>query len=89
MIIWPSQAPATIPMHHADQRDDQRPFQVVPPDLAVAVAERLERGELRPLQRQRARQRDVENEGGDAQEDQRKDEAERLELRQLVFERPV
>jgi hypothetical protein len=77
------------PDHHAHQRDAQCPFQVVPPDLTVAVAERLERRELRPLQRQGAGQRDVEDEGGHAQEDQRQDEAERLELRQLVLERPM
>jgi hypothetical protein len=61
----------------------------MPADRRVAVAERLERGDLRALQRQRPGQRHVEDERGDQQEDQRQQEAEALELRELVLHRPV
>ena len=57
------------PITTPDRADDQRPLQVVPADRRVAVAERLERGNLRPLQRQRARERDVQDERGDQQKD--------------------
>ena len=51
---------------HPHAGDQQRPFHVVPAERRVCVAERLERRNLRPLQRQRARQRDVEDERRDA-----------------------
>ena len=41
------------------------------------------------LQRQGAREGDVEDEGRHAQEDERQDEAQGLQLRQLVLQRPV
>ena len=60
--------------------DHERPLDVVPGQLPIRVSERLERGDLRALQRQRARQRDVQDEGRDAEEDGGRDEAEGLEL---------
>ena len=81
------------PEDHAEEdtghADCERELEIVPADRAVAVTQRLERGDLRPLQRQRARQRDVQDEGGDGHEDQRQHEAERLELRHLVGHHPV
>ena len=84
----PSQAPAATPASAPIAAIDERPLDVVPGQLPIRVAERLERGDLRALQRQRARQRDVQDEGRDAKEDERRDEAEGLELPQLVVERP-
>ena len=59
-----------------------------PADGAVVVAERLERGNRGSLQRERPRERHVEDESGQ-QKDQRQQDAEILELRELVLERPV
>ena len=67
----------------------KRPFHVVPRQRRVGVAERLERRDLRALQRERARQGDVEDERRHAQEDERQHEPERLQLGQLVLEGPV
>ena len=69
--------------------DGEAPLQVMPADGHVAVAEGFERGDLRPLKRQRSRQRDVENERGDEQEDRRQQDPETLKLRQLVLHRPM
>jgi hypothetical protein len=69
--------------------DDQRPLDVVPRDGRVAVAERLERRDLAALECQGPRQRDVENEGPDDQEDRRQQPAEALQLLQLVADEPV
>ena len=84
----PSHAPAATPATAPARGDDERPLDVVPGDLAVRVAQRLERGDLWSLQRQGARERDMQHECGDAEEDRPAPEAEHLELDELVFERP-
>ena len=66
---------------YADGPDGEAPLQVVPADARVVVAERLQRRDLRPLQRERARQRHVEDERRDDQEDEREQEPEALQLR--------
>ena len=77
------------PDHHAQRADDECPLQVVPPDRQVAVSKCLQRGDLGPLQRQRTRERDIQDEGRDQEEDERQHEAEALKLGQLVLDRPV
>src|SRR5579864_1980413 len=68
--------------------DHERPFDVMPGQLPIRVPERFERRDLSSLQGQRARQRDVQDEGRDAKEDGWRDEAEGLELSELVVEHP-
>jgi hypothetical protein len=77
------------PDDRADQAYRQRPFEIVPGDRRVVVAKGLQRRNLRALQCERAGQRHVEDEGRDRHEDERQQEAERLQLRQLVLHRPV
>src|SRR5688500_13143978 len=60
----------------------------MPGQLTGRVAERLQRGDLRALEGQRPRQRDVQDEGRDGEEDGRRDDAEGLELPQLIVEHP-
>jgi hypothetical protein len=66
----------------------ESPFDVVPPDGAVRITECLQRGDLRPLQRERASERHVQHERRDSEEDARDQQSECLQLRQLVVERP-
>jgi hypothetical protein len=75
--------------HYSHQSNRERPLEIVPADRPVVVAKRFERCDLRPLQRERAGQRDVEDEGRHHHENQWQHEPERLQLRQLVLHRPV
>ena len=88
-MIVPRTAPRGDADRHADGANPEGPFQVVPADGDVVVAQGLQRRDLRSLQRQRARQGNVQDEGGDDQEDQREHEAEALKLCQLVLDRPM
>ena len=53
----------------ADARDRQHDLEVVGSDRERAVAQRLQEPDLLPLERDRAGQRDVDEEGRDRQED--------------------
>ena len=93
LVVQPNHARAEPGAgHDAGQRarsgDHERPLDVVPGQLTIRVSERFERSDLRALQRQRARQRDVQDKGRDAEEDGWRDEAEGLELSELVVEHP-
>ncbi len=74
---------------HTPRADEERPLHVVPAECRVAVPERLEGGDLRALQRERARERHVQDERRHHQEDERQQQADALELRELVLEHPV
>ena len=85
----PSHAPSATPTTAPASADDQAQLHVVPADLAVRVAERLERGDLLALHRHDAREDHVQEERRDGEEDDRQDEPDALQLRQLVVEIPV
>src|SRR5215472_2963788 len=61
----------------------------MPRELAIRIAQRLQSGDLLALKSQRPSERDVQNEGRDTQEDDRNQKPKRLQLSELVFERPL
>ena len=77
------------PDHYAEPADDEGPFEVMPPDGAIAISQCLEGGNLRPLQRQRPRQRDVQDERRHEEKHDWQHEPEALKLRELVLDGPV
>src|SRR5678815_5854598 len=60
----------------------------MPGDRAVGVSERFQRRDLRSLQCERTRQRNMQDECGDCEEYSGHQKTERLELRQFVVECP-
>ena len=81
--------PAENPERGAKQRDSDRPRDIMPADLAVGVAQRLESGDLFALHGNQPGQHDVQQERRHAQKDRRDDEPHRLELRELVLDEPI
>ncbi|MDT4865638.1 hypothetical protein FQZ97_1004520 [compost metagenome] len=72
------------PHHHAQAGNHHGELDVVPGDGPVAVAQRLERGDLAALRGHLAAQHHVEDEHGHGQEDRGQHRAHHLELRELV-----
>ena len=75
--------------HGAERHRDRREAEVVPGDRAVFVAEGLEHGDLVALHAHQAREHEVEQEGGDAEEDRGQHRAGDAILRDLVGQEAV
>ena len=73
----------------ADCRDEENHFDVVTSDRQRPVAERLQEPDLLALQRDHARQRDVDEKGRYQQEDRRHHASQRIELPQFRVEKRV
>ena len=85
----PSQMPPVRPTTAADRDDGQTPPDEVAGDLALRVAERLQRGDLRTLDRHDAGEDEVDQKNGDDEEHSRNGGADGLQLIELVVQEPV
>ena len=85
----PQQVAQAEPERAASEEDDAHELDEVERDLAVAIADRLQRRDLPTLERERAREDDVDEERGDREEDGGCDDRVRRELQELAFEHVV
>lgn len=68
----------------ADQHDGEHQFEVMQADLPVAVAEGLDHGDLLPLGGDQAARHDIEQKGGDAEENDREYSRHLLQLAEFL-----
>src|SRR5690606_42093229 len=75
--------------HRADQGDHEHQLQVMDADRRVAVAERLEYGDLLALESNRTGDHDAEQERGDSEVDRRQYRGRGLELAEFLVDQRV